>query len=71
VVWLVALESVTQSVTSVRGASAIELKEPVRDCGSQSSNHGVKSGSCCGEARGRGAIGGVNGGPACCTREPY
>jgi hypothetical protein len=69
VVWLVAPKSTTQSVTSVGGARAIKLKEPVRDCGSHS-NHSVKGSNCYGEARGRGK-GGVNGGPAYCTGESY
>jgi hypothetical protein len=72
-VWLVASESATQSVTNVRGAGAVELKELVRDCESHSANHDVEGGNCCGEAcgTGRGARGGVNGGPACCTEELY
>jgi hypothetical protein len=41
-VWLVAVETATQSVTGVEGAGAIELKEPMRDCESHSVNHAIK-----------------------------
>ena len=71
-VWLEAPESATQSVTGVGGVSAIVLKEPARDCGSHSPDHGVQDDGCCCGARGRGsgARGGVNGGPTCCAGEP-
>jgi hypothetical protein len=64
VVWLVVLESATQPVTDVRGAGAVELRQPVRDYGSHSLNHSTKCGDCCGGGR-------VNEGPTCCTRKPY
>jgi hypothetical protein len=53
----------------VGGAGTIELKQPVRDGGSHSLNHGIEDGDCCG--RGRGARGGMNEGTTCCTRKPY
>jgi hypothetical protein len=43
---LVALESATQSVTSVGGANAVELRQPVRDYRSHFLNHDVKGGNC-------------------------
>jgi hypothetical protein len=64
VVWLVALESATQSVMGVGGAGAIELRQPVRDWGSHSPNHGVEDGNYCGGGR-------VNEGPACFKGKPY
>jgi hypothetical protein len=69
-VWLVAVETATQSVTGVEGAGAIELKEPMRDCESHSVNHAIKGNDCCGRprGRGRGARGGMNGGPTWYTR---
>jgi hypothetical protein len=45
VVWLEAPESVTQSVAGVGGVSSMVLKEPARDCGSHSPDHGVQD--CC------------------------
>jgi hypothetical protein len=47
---LVALESITQSVTSVGGAGTVELKQPVRDCRSHFPNHDVVGGDWCGGA---------------------
>jgi hypothetical protein len=41
VVWLVALESATQLVTSVWGSEHHELKEPAGDYASHSLDHGV------------------------------
>jgi hypothetical protein len=64
VVWFVALESATQSVTGVGGAGAVELRQPVRDCGSHSLKHGVEGGDCCDG-------GCVNEGPTCCTGKPH
>jgi hypothetical protein len=64
VVWLVAPESVTQSVTGVGGADAVELRQLVRDCGSHSPNHGVKGDDCCGGGR-------VNEESTCCMGKPY
>jgi hypothetical protein len=61
---LVAPESATQSVTVVKRADAIELRQPTRDCGSHSLNHGVEGGGCCGGDS-------VNEGPTCCTGKPY
>jgi hypothetical protein len=61
---LVALESATQLVTGMWGADAIELRQPVRDCGSHSPNHRVDGGNCCGR-------GSVNEGPTWCTGKPY
>jgi hypothetical protein len=54
-------------------ASAIELKELMRDYMSQSMDHGVQDDSYCDRARGRGRSnkGGMNGGPAYCTIELY
>jgi hypothetical protein len=69
VVWLVVLESATQSMMGVGGVGVVELKQPTRDYVSHSPNHDVKGGNCCG--RGRGARGGVDEGPTCCTRKPY
>jgi hypothetical protein len=43
------------------GAGAVELRQPVRDCGYHSPNHGVEGSDCYGE--GRDARGGVNEGP--------
>jgi hypothetical protein len=63
VVWLVAPESATQSVTGVGGAGTVELKQPVRDCDSHTLNHGVEGDDCCGGGRGEGG----NEGPTCCT----
>jgi hypothetical protein len=60
VVWLVALESSTQSVTGVGGVDVIELRQPARDYESHSLNHDVEGGDCCGGSR-------VNEGPTCCT----
>jgi hypothetical protein len=48
VVWLVAPKSATQSVTSVGGVNAVELRQSMRDCGSHSPNHGVEGDDCCG-----------------------
>jgi hypothetical protein len=45
VVWLEVLESATQSVAGVGGVSSMVLKEPARDCGSHSPDHGVQD--CC------------------------
>jgi hypothetical protein len=64
VVWLVALDSATQSVTGMGGAGVVELKQPLRDWGSHSLNHGIEDGDCCGGGK-------VNEGPACCTGKPY
>jgi hypothetical protein len=61
---LVASESATQSVTGVGGADAVELRQPARDYGSHSPNHGVEGDDCYGAGR-------VNVGPTCCTGEPY
>jgi hypothetical protein len=61
---LVASESATQSVTGVGGADAVELRQPMRDCGSHSPNHGIEGGDCCGGGR-------VNEGPTCCTGKAY
>jgi hypothetical protein len=69
VVWLMASESATQSVMGVGGAGAVELKQPARDYESHSPNRDIEGGDCCGG--GRGAIGGVNKGPTCCTGKPY
>jgi hypothetical protein len=43
VVWLEGPESATQSVTGVGGVSSMVLKEPTRDCGSHSHDHGVQN----------------------------
>jgi hypothetical protein len=56
VVCLVALKSATQSVTSMGGVDAVELRQLARDCGSHSLNHGIEGGNCCGR-------GDVNEGP--------
>jgi hypothetical protein len=48
---LVAPESTTQSVTSVGGVDAVELRQPARDCGSHSLNHDVEGSNCCGRGR--------------------
>jgi hypothetical protein len=61
---LVVSESATLSVTGVGGAGAVELRQPARDWGSHSPNHGVEDDDCCGGGR-------VNKGPACCTGKPY
>jgi hypothetical protein len=61
---LVASESATQLVTDVGGADVVELRQPMRDNGSHSPNHGVEGGNCYGEGR-------VNEGPTCCTGKPY
>jgi hypothetical protein len=53
----------------VGGAGAVELKQPARDCGFHSLNHGVKGDNCC--DGGRDAIGGVKEGPTCYTGKPY
>jgi hypothetical protein len=42
VVWLEAPELATQSVMGVGGVSSMVLKEPARDYGSHSPNHGVQ-----------------------------
>jgi hypothetical protein len=39
---LVAPESATQTVMSVRGADVVELRHPSRDCESHASNHDVE-----------------------------
>jgi hypothetical protein len=64
VVWLVAPESATQSVTGVWGAGVVELRQLATDWGSHSPNHGVKGDDCCGGSS-------VNEGPSCCTERPY
>jgi hypothetical protein len=46
------------------GADAVELRQPVRDCGSHSSNHDVEGDDCCDG-------GAVNEGPTCCTGKPH
>jgi hypothetical protein len=51
------------------GAGAIELKQRTRESGSHYPNHNAESSDCCG--RGRGARGGVNKGPTCCTGKPH
>jgi hypothetical protein len=48
---LVAPESATQSVTSVGGVDAVELRQPARDYGSHSLNHDVEGSNCCGRGR--------------------
>jgi hypothetical protein len=45
VVWLEAPESATQSVVGVGGVCSMVLKEPTRDCGFHSPDHGVQD--CC------------------------
>jgi hypothetical protein len=60
VVWLVAPEFATQSVTGVGGAGAVELRQPARGCVSHNPNHD----NCYGG-------GSVNEGPTCCTGKPY
>jgi hypothetical protein len=45
VVWLEAPESTTQSVAGMEGVSSMVLKEPVRDYGSHSPDHGAQD--CC------------------------
>jgi hypothetical protein len=45
--WLVALESTTQSL---RGMGGVKLKEPAREGGSHALNHGGKGGHSCGGA---------------------
>jgi hypothetical protein len=64
VVWLVEPESATQTVTGVGGVCVVELRQPMRDYGSHSPNHGIEGGDCCGG-------GSVNEGPTCCTGKPY
>jgi hypothetical protein len=64
VVWLVASKTATQSVTGVGGADAVEMRQPVRECGSHSSNHDVEGGNCCDG-------GGVNEGPTCCIEKTH
>jgi hypothetical protein len=64
VVWLVAPESTTQSVRGLGGAGAVELRQPVRNCESDSPNHGVEGDDYCGG-------GNVNEGPTYCTGKPY
>jgi hypothetical protein len=51
------------------GARAIELKQPMRDYESHSPNHDVEGGDYFGG--GKGARGGINEGPTCCTEMPY
>jgi hypothetical protein len=64
VVWLVASDSATQSVTGMGGEGAVELRQPARYCGSHSPNHDVEGGDCCGG-------GSVNEGPTCCIGKSY
>jgi hypothetical protein len=45
VVWLEAPELATQSVVDVGGVCSMVLKEPTRDCGFHSPDHGVQD--CC------------------------
>jgi hypothetical protein len=61
---LVAPKSATQSVTGVGVAGAVELRQPVRDCGFHSPNHDIEDSDCCGGGR-------VNEGHACYTGKPY
>jgi hypothetical protein len=61
---LMASESATQLVTGVGGAGAVELRQPMRDWGSYSPNHGVKDDDCCGGGR-------VDEGTACLMGKPY
>jgi hypothetical protein len=64
VVWLMVPESATQLITGVGGAGAVELRQPARDCGSHSLNHGVEGEDC--------SDGGdSNKGPTCCTENPH
>jgi hypothetical protein len=63
VLWLVMLEPATQSFTDVGGAGTVELRQPTRDCGFHSLNHGVKGDDFYDR-------GGVNEGPTCCTKKP-
>jgi hypothetical protein len=60
VVWLMAPESATLSVMGMGEVGTIELKQPVRDCGSHSLNHSIEGGDCCDECS-------MNEGPTCCT----
>jgi hypothetical protein len=46
------------------GANAIELRQPMRDCGSHSPNHDAEGGDCCDR-------GDVNEGPTWCIRKPH
>jgi hypothetical protein len=61
---LVAPKSATQSVTGVGVAGAVELRQPVMDCGFHSLNHGIEDSNCCGGGR-------VNEGHACYMGKPY
>jgi hypothetical protein len=61
---LVAPKSATQTVLGVGGAGVVELRQPARDCGYHSPNHGVEGGDCCGR-------GNVNEGPTCCSGKPH
>jgi hypothetical protein len=61
---LVASEFATQSVTDVGGADVVELRQPTRDYGSHSPNHGVEGDDCCDG-------GDVNEGPTWCTGKPH
>jgi hypothetical protein len=72
VVWLVAPESATSrswAWGSRHRQAEIKLKQPTRDCGSHSLNHGVEDGDC--YDGGRGVRGGVNENPTHCTEKPY
>jgi hypothetical protein len=64
VVWLVVPESTTQLVIGMGEADVIELRQPMRDCGSHSPNHDIKGGDYYGGGR-------VNKGPTCCTGGQY
>jgi hypothetical protein len=56
--------SLPPSRSRVGRADVVELRQPTRDCGSHSSNHGVEGGDSCGG-------GSVNESPTCCTGKPY
>jgi hypothetical protein len=46
------------------GVGAVELRQPTRDYGPHSLNHGIEGGDCYGG-------GSVNEGPTCCTGKSY
>jgi hypothetical protein len=46
------------------GANIVELRQPMRDCGSHSLNHSVEGSDYCDR-------GSVNEGPTYCTKNPY
>jgi hypothetical protein len=61
---LVVPKSTTQSATGMGVVGIVELRQPARDCGSHSLNHGIEGDDCCDRGDG-------NKGTTYCIEKPY